>query len=124
MDIGRRDLLLAAASLAVASAAGRARAADDRKIGYAIVGLGYYGLNVILPQFVNCQHSRVTALVSGDPAKARATAARYGVPSARSIPTRPSTRSATIPTSTSSMSSCPIPCTPSTRSAPPRPASM
>jgi predicted dehydrogenase len=80
MDIGRRDLLLAAASLAVASVAGVSRAADDRKIGYAIVGLGYYGLNVILPQFVNCQHSQLTALVSGDPVKARATAARYGVP--------------------------------------------
>jgi len=80
MDIGRRDLILTAASLALASAAGPARAAKDGRIGYAIVGLGYYGLNVILPQFVNCQHSRVAALVSGDPDKARATAARYGVP--------------------------------------------
>jgi glucose-fructose oxidoreductase len=57
-----------------------ARAAPDRKLGYAIVGLGQYGRDVILPQFVNCKHSRVTALVSGDRTKALATATKYGVP--------------------------------------------
>ena len=80
MQLERRHLLLGAASLAATSLVSPAFAAQDRKIGYAIVGLGQYGLNVILPQFVNCQHSQVTALVSGDPAKAQATAARYGVP--------------------------------------------
>jgi glucose-fructose oxidoreductase len=80
MEFGRRDLLLAAAATFAASTSGIARAASDRKIGYAIVGLGSYGLNTILPQFANCEHSRVTALVSGDRAKALATATRYGVP--------------------------------------------
>ncbi len=79
MDFGRRDLLVAAATLA-ATSSGVARAAPDRKLGYAIVGLGYYGLQTILPQFVNCEHSRVTALVSGDRTKALATATKYGVP--------------------------------------------
>ena len=79
MEFGRRDLLVAAATLA-ATSSGMARAAPDRKLGYAIVGLGYYGLQTIMPQFVNCEHSRVTALVSGDRAKALATAAKYGVP--------------------------------------------
>ncbi|MBD8617974.1 Gfo/Idh/MocA family oxidoreductase [Sphingomonas sp. CFBP 13728] len=79
MEFGRRDLLVAAATLAVTSS-GVARAAPDRKLGYAIVGLGYYGLQTIMPQFVNCEHSRVTALVSGDRAKALATATKYGVP--------------------------------------------
>ena len=79
MEFGRRDLLVAAATLA-ATSSGVARAAPDRKLGYAIVGLGYYGLQTILPQFVNCEHSRVTALVSGDRAKALATAAKYDVP--------------------------------------------
>ncbi|KQM56655.1 glucose-fructose oxidoreductase [Sphingomonas sp. Leaf208] len=79
MEFGRRDLLVAAATLAITSS-GVARAAPDRKLGYAIVGLGYYGLQTILPQFVNCEHSRVTALVSGDRAKALATATKYGVP--------------------------------------------
>ena len=80
MELGRRDLLLAAATLLAAAPGGAARAAEGRKVGYAIVGLGYYGLDIILPQFANCEHSRVTALVSGDRAKALATAARYGVP--------------------------------------------
>jgi predicted dehydrogenase len=52
----------------------------NRKIGFAVVGLGGYGLGVIIPEFANCGHSRLTALVSGDPAKARAVAARHGVP--------------------------------------------
>ena len=78
MELGRRDLLVAAATLATTSSA--ACAAPPRKLGYAIVGLGYYGLETILPQFVNCQHSRVAALVSGDRTKALATAAKYGVP--------------------------------------------
>jgi predicted dehydrogenase len=79
MEFGRRDLLVAAATLA-ATSSGVARAAPDRKLGYAIVGLGQYGRDVILPQFVNCKHSRVTALVSGDRTKALATATKYGVP--------------------------------------------
>ncbi|CAN5258665.1 Gfo/Idh/MocA family oxidoreductase [soil metagenome] len=80
MPLGRRDILLAAATLLATPTGALAQAGARRKVGYAIVGLGYYGLNVILPQFVNCEHSRVTALVSGDRTKALATAARYGVP--------------------------------------------
>jgi glucose-fructose oxidoreductase len=83
MELGRRDLLLSAASLAVGSSA-MARAVPDRPLGYAIVGLGYYGLGVIIPQFANCAHSRLAAVVSGDPAKARRVAAEHGLP-ARSV---------------------------------------
>jgi glucose-fructose oxidoreductase len=79
----RRDLLLglggaslAAAAVAVAQLPRRPR----RKVGYAIVGLGNYALRSILPQLANCSLSRVTALVSGDPAKARRVGAEYGVP--------------------------------------------
>ncbi len=82
MEIARRDLVLGAAAAAVA---GSARAAPrDRKLGYAIVGLGSYGLGVIIPQFANCEHSRLAAVVSGDAAKARRVAAQYGLP-ARSV---------------------------------------
>jgi glucose-fructose oxidoreductase len=79
MELGRRDLLLAAASGALLSS-GAARAAPDRPLGYAIVGLGIYGLGVIIPQFANCAHSRLAAVVSGDPAKARRVAAEHGLP--------------------------------------------
>lgn len=79
MDFARRDIILSAAALALSSAAcGAAR--PDRKLGYAIVGLGSYGLDVIIPQFANCMHSRLAAVVSGDPVKAKRVAAEHGLP--------------------------------------------
>ena len=64
MELSKRDLLLGAASLAVAGA-GPARGESSRPLGYAIVGLGTYGLGIIIPQFANCTHSRLAAVVSG-----------------------------------------------------------
>ncbi len=78
MEIERRDLLLSAAAMAVGLAA-PALAAAPRKLGYAIVGLGGYGLDVIIPQFAHCTHSRLAAVVSGDPAKARRVARDHGL---------------------------------------------
>ena len=79
MDFARRDIILSAAALALSSAAcGAAR--PGRKLGYAIVGLGSYGLDVIIPQFANCAHSRLAAVVSGDPVKAKRIAAEHGLP--------------------------------------------
>lgn len=82
MDIARRDLILSAAALAIGtgSAAAFGAARSDRKLGYAIVGLGSYGLGVIIPQFANCKHSRLAAVVSGDPAKAKRVAAEHNLP--------------------------------------------
>jgi glucose-fructose oxidoreductase len=53
-----------------------------KKLGWAIVGLGSLAINQILPAFARCEQSRVTALVSGHPDKARKLATRYGVPEA------------------------------------------
>ena len=82
IDQNRRNLVLAAGGALAATAAGfpARAAAPERKLGYAIVGLGGYGLGVIIPQFKNCRHSRLVALVSGDAAKAKRVAAEYGVP--------------------------------------------
>ncbi len=78
MDLGRRDILIGGVALAAASrAVGQNR---SRPLGYAIVGLGGYGLGQIIPQFKNCEHSRLVAVVSGDPAKARRVAAENGLP--------------------------------------------
>ncbi|MBW3630874.1 MAG: Gfo/Idh/MocA family oxidoreductase [Gemmatimonadetes bacterium] len=71
---------LAAASLA--SLPLRAAIRQDRKLGWAIVGLGSYATRQIMPQFKNCRYSRIAALVSGTPEKARTLAAEYGVPQA------------------------------------------
>lgn len=53
--------------------------APDRRVGYAVVGLGRYALNQILPAFGDSQHSRLVALVSGNRRKAEQVAERYGV---------------------------------------------
>lgn len=50
-----------------------------RRVGYAIVGLGDYALNQILPSFGECRYSRIAALVSGDREKAERVATQYGV---------------------------------------------
>lgn len=55
-------------------------APPDRRVGFAIVGLGRLSLNQILPAFGASKTCRVTALVSGDRAKAQKIAAQYGVP--------------------------------------------
>src|SRR3954465_5618091 len=53
--------------------------APGRKLGWAVVGLGSLAINQILPAFATCEQSKVTALVSGHPDKAKKLAARYGV---------------------------------------------
>lgn len=79
MDLGRRDLLLSAAALVAGSSSVARAAAPDRKLGYAIVGLGRYGLDVIIPELAKCSRSRLAAVVSGDAAKARRVAAEHGL---------------------------------------------
>ncbi|QCE34188.1 Gfo/Idh/MocA family oxidoreductase [Acetobacteraceae bacterium] len=51
----------------------------NRKFGYAIIGLGKYAINQILPAFAESQYCRVAALVSGDPKKAARIADTYGL---------------------------------------------
>ncbi len=76
----RRCLETAAKGLAIAPASGvllsnavaqqRVPEPPGKKLGYALVGLGSLSINQILPAFAKCEKSKVTALVSGDPAKA------------------------------------------------------
>ena len=82
MDMVRRDFLIGATALAAASRA--VAQGRPRPLGYAIVGLGSYGLGRIIPEFRNCRHSRLAAVVSGDAAKAQRVAAEHGL-DARSI---------------------------------------
>jgi len=69
---------LAAASFAPLPLLAETR--QERKLGWAIVGLGGYATRQIMPQFKNCRFSKITALVSGSPDKARTLAQEYGVP--------------------------------------------
>jgi predicted dehydrogenase len=53
----------------------------ERKLGYAIVGLGQLSIEEILPAFGMAKTARLAAFVSGHPDKARRLAEVYGVPS-------------------------------------------
>ncbi len=54
----------------------------DKRVGYAIVGLGHLTLNQILPAFGASKYAKPVALVSGDAAKAATVAQQYGIPPA------------------------------------------
>lgn len=51
----------------------------ERRVGYAVVGLGRLALEEILPAFGDSALSRPTVLVSGDPQKAAQVARAYGI---------------------------------------------
>jgi predicted dehydrogenase len=51
----------------------------NRRVGFAIVGLGRLSLNQILPAFGKSESCRPVALVSGDRTKALKVAAQYGI---------------------------------------------
>jgi glucose-fructose oxidoreductase len=52
-----------------------------RRLGWAVVGLGKFALNQILPSFGESRSSKLVALVSGNRQKAEQVASRYGVES-------------------------------------------
>lgn len=52
----------------------------EERVGWAVMGLGDFACNQILPAFAACTHSKLVALVSGDRTKAERTARQYGVP--------------------------------------------
>jgi len=54
-------------------------APPEKRIGFAIVGLGKLTLNQLLPAFGSCKKCKLVALVSGNRAKAEKVAAQYGV---------------------------------------------
>jgi predicted dehydrogenase len=81
----RRFVGSTAAALAVApfisTSVTRALAASSqKKLGFAICGLGRLSEHQIAPAFANTQHCRLTGLVTGTPEKAEAFRAKYGIP--------------------------------------------
>lgn len=80
-EMNKRAFLAAALSAGVAARPLPGLAQEPgRKLGYAILGLGYYATRIIMPRFVECEHSRIAALVSGTPEKLKTFGAQYGVP--------------------------------------------
>jgi predicted dehydrogenase len=94
-DLTRRRLLAAAGLAPFALGAGRAVAQQaegqplsagvslpeppGERMRWAIVGLGSFAIGQVIPGFGDARQSRMTAFVSGNPAKARDLGARYGV---------------------------------------------
>jgi predicted dehydrogenase len=50
-----------------------------QKMRWAIVGLGNFAVGEAIPGFIDSQHARMTAFVSGSPAKQKDLGARFGV---------------------------------------------
>jgi predicted dehydrogenase len=94
-DLTRRRLLMAAGLAPLALGAGRAFAQQaegqpmpagvslpeppGERMRWAIVGLGSFAIGQVIPGFGDARQSRMTAFVSGNPAKARDLGARHGV---------------------------------------------
>lgn len=51
----------------------------EKKLGWAVVGLGDFATKQIMPSFAECKRSKLVALVSGDRPKAEKYAQQYGV---------------------------------------------
>ena len=93
--LSRREMLAASAAAAGAVSAVNALAqeaegrpmpgganppmAESDKLRWAIVGLGSFGVNQVIPGFADARQSRMTAFVSGNPQKAQDLGALYGV---------------------------------------------
>ena len=94
-EFTRREVVAAAGAVPLAASAGHAMAQEAQgqplpgnpalpqppgeRLGWAIVGLGSYAINQVIPGFADARRSKMTAFVSGNPQKARDLGARYGV---------------------------------------------
>src|SRR5690242_19559231 len=79
--LSRRSVLFGIGGASISAAAcGSMQSNPNKKVGYAIVGLGYYATRIIMPEFANCSRSRLTALVCGTPEKLARFGEEYGIP--------------------------------------------
>ncbi|MEP9357983.1 Gfo/Idh/MocA family oxidoreductase [Sphingomonas sp. KR3-1] len=78
--MGTRRAVLGGIGAGLAASALPAWAQGRRKLGYAIVGLGNYATNQIMPRIKDCEFAELRALVSGTPAKLEQFGGQYGIP--------------------------------------------
>jgi glucose-fructose oxidoreductase len=78
-EADRRTVIAGIGTGLLALAGGAYAAQPARKIGYAVVGLGSYA-ELIMSKFAECDHARLTALVSGTPDKLERFGSKYGIP--------------------------------------------
>ncbi len=77
-----RRPFIAALGATAAAFATRARADEPtgKKLGWALVGLGSLSTDQIAPALAKCKHSKLTAIVTGTPAKAEKWKQKYNIP--------------------------------------------
>jgi predicted dehydrogenase len=81
MNLTRRNFnRLAITSAASGLIPGAFAQSTERRLRYAIVGLGRISVNCFMPAIQASSTSEITALVSGSPEKAKRLASQYGVP--------------------------------------------
>ena len=81
-QFSRRTLLSATAAAAAMLAMEPLMAQikpQEKKLGFALVGVGSLTMGQLLPAFAKCKFARAVALVSGHPEKARQQADKYGI---------------------------------------------
>lgn len=81
--ISRRQLIQSAGAVALGGTAVLRAQPPERKVGWAILGLGSYARNQILPNMRFCERSQLKALISGSPDKAKQVAQQYGIPESK-----------------------------------------
>src|SRR5947207_2178430 len=71
-EITRRSALMWLAAMAAPPGLGGLR--QTKPVGWAVLGLGSYATNQVMPSFAKARNSKLVALISGHPEKL----ARYG----------------------------------------------
>ncbi|HRK22823.1 MAG TPA: Gfo/Idh/MocA family oxidoreductase [Fimbriimonadaceae bacterium] len=78
-ELSRREVL--AGTFAFALTPRSVWANQDRKpVGWAILGIGSYAQNQIMPSFAACKNAKLVGLISGTPSKLETFGERYGIP--------------------------------------------
>jgi len=76
----RRELIKASASLSSATLASPyAFSASKKKLGIALVGLGYYSRDLLAPALQLTQHCELKGIVTGSPEKIPVWQKKYGI---------------------------------------------
>ena len=78
-EISRRAML-AGVGASILSPGLIARAIKPKPVGWAILGLGSYATNQIMPAFAHCENSKLVALISGHSEKLDKFGEAYGIP--------------------------------------------
>ena len=77
----RRPFLATLGATAAALTTGaRAQEGGEKKLGWALVGLGSLSTHQLAPAFAKTKHCRLSAIVSGTPAKAEEWKKKYSIP--------------------------------------------